>query len=459
MIETNIVRGLAVIIILNTLIAGASYYTIRQSQELRDWESHTQEVLINLEETLSSFSEMHAVFRGYVLFNEPGLLTSFFESKKNLLKKIQELETLTLDNPRQQEQLRIISPLVFEKTSSFETLIMDKKHRSVASYIGPFRSTQGIILTRKIQSLFSEMKKEEIRLLTIRKADSERNLFVAAILIFLGILLNLTFIILQYILIYKESQRRQIAEEEVELSNKNLKEYSGQLERSNKDLESFSYSVSHDLRAPIRGISGFSKILMEDFGKNLDEEGQRILNIIIKNSENMGQLIDDLLEFSRLGRREIAFTNVNMQQVMERVLEEVKDCYPGIKIETRIGELPSIKADSALLKQMLFNLISNAFKYSKDKEHPKVDIDSYQNNGEVTYFIKDNGAGFDMRYQHKLFNIFQRLHHSEQFEGTGVGLAIVKRVIEKHNGKVWAEGKVNEGACFYFTLGVQENNA
>lgn len=223
-------------------------------------------------------------------------------------------------------------------------------------------------------------------------------------------------------------------------------------------MEAFSYSVSHDLRSPIRGILGFSKILLEDYGTELGEESRRIVNIIIQSSENMGELIDDLLEYSRLGRREPIFSIVNMKTMVEKILEEVTNYYPDIKMETIVGDLPPTKGDTGLLKQLLFNLISNSFKYSRKKENPKIEIGSYQNDGKTVFFVKDNGAGFDMKYQHKLFNIFQRLHHADQFEGTGVGLAIVKRVIERHNGKVWGDSKLNEGACFYFTLGVDDSH-
>lgn len=426
---------------------------------MRNWESHTQQVIIRLEETLSAFSELHSVFRGYILFNDVRQFSAFFENKKTLLEKIGELNAITSDNPGQQKRLAELGSMIEKKIFYLEKQIEGKKFRPVESYTQAFRSPQGIELTGKIRSIIYEIKEEEIRLLKIRQKSFEHNVWISNLLIFSGIALNLSFIAIQYILIYRESKRRLKAEEEAKLSNRNLKEYSEQLERSNKDLESFSYSVSHDLRAPIRGISGFSKILMEDFGADLQEEGRRILNIITKNSENMGQLIDDLLEYSRLGRRDVAFNSVDMRQMVQKVLDEVKDYYPEREVKTVVGDLPGAKGDSALLKQLLFNLVSNSYKYSKDKEYPVIEVSSYRTDDEQTvFYVRDNGAGFDMKYQHKLFNIFQRLHHAEQFEGTGVGLAIVKRVVEKHNGTVWGEGKPGEGACFYFTLGADKQD-
>lgn len=457
-IEKNIVLGLSVIVALNAIIAGASFYGLRQSAELKEWETHTQEVLLSLEETRSSFSEIHSLVRGYILSTDPNVLKNYYITRNEMYEKLDRVDDLIQDNPEQRQRLWKIRPMIDEKILYLEQQIGKRQLKTIHTYVMPFGSPQGIPLTEKIKEAFREMKEKEIALLEFRKMKSEQNLTIASTFVFSGIVLNLSIIILQNWLIYRESKRRKTAEDVAEESNKNLKIHSEQLERSNKDLEAFSYSVSHDLRAPIRGISGFSKILMEDHGNDLGEEGRRILNIITQNSENMGQLIDDLLEYSRLGRKEIAFSVVNMKSMAEKIFEEVTNYYPEAKMETIVGDLPHTKADSGLLKQLLFNLVSNAFKYSNKKEFPKVEIGSYQNDGETVFFVKDNGAGFDMKYQHKLFNIFQRLHHADQFEGTGVGLAIVKRVVEKHDGKVWGEGKPNEGACFYFTLGVHENH-
>lgn len=224
------------------------------------------------------------------------------------------------------------------------------------------------------------------------------------------------------------------------------------LKAANKELESFSYSVSHDLRAPLRGINGYSQILYEDYGKLLDEEGLRIIKRIMANAQKMGQLIDDLLTFSRLGRKELAKTEVSMQDTASAVIDEIKKEQPERNIEFRIDGLPLIKADNTAIRQVWVNLISNAVKYSRRKEKAVIEIGSEERDEAVVYHIYDNGAGFDMRYANKLFGVFQRLHSEDEFEGTGVGLAIVQRIISKHGGNIWAESKVNEGAKFYFSL-------
>ncbi|MBT1687634.1 ATP-binding protein [Dawidia soli] len=225
------------------------------------------------------------------------------------------------------------------------------------------------------------------------------------------------------------------------------------LATANKELEAFSYSVSHDLRAPLRSINGYSGILMEDYGHLLDEEGIQALKSIMRNGMRMGQLIDDLLAFSRLGKQHVAKFNLNMTALAKAVYDDLKEQY-GNKSEILINPLPEIKGDSSMLRQVMQNLISNALKYSMKRDKPVVEIGAYRENGGNVYYVKDNGVGFNMQYYDKLFGVFQRLHNVTDFEGTGVGLALVHRIITKHDGRIWAEGKENEGATFYFSLPV-----
>ena len=224
-----------------------------------------------------------------------------------------------------------------------------------------------------------------------------------------------------------------------------------ELKNINDELESFSYSVSHDLRAPLRAISGYAAILNEDYGSNLDDNGKRMIEAISNNASNMGRLIDELLNFSRLGRKELEKSKIEMTKLAEGVMTDInRSINHNAKIE--IGNLHQVKADYNLLHQVMFNLISNAIKYSSKKADPVVEISSEEKNGEIIFSVKDNGCGFKMEYADKLFGVFQRLHSDEDFEGTGVGLAIVQRIIVRHGGRVWADAKINEGATFYFSL-------
>jgi signal transduction histidine kinase len=231
-----------------------------------------------------------------------------------------------------------------------------------------------------------------------------------------------------------------------------LDERSTQLEAANKELEAFSYSVSHDLRAPLRGIAGFSRILLDDYADKLDADGKKYLRFLQSDAHKMGRLIDDLLALSRMGRREMNFGPFNMDSLAEAVFAELQPREPDRKIQVDIKPMPAAYGDRAMIRQVMVNLLSNAIKFTKQKETAVIEVSGRTAGKEQVYCVRDNGDGFDMTYVHKLFGVFQRLHTDEEFEGTGVGLAIVHRIIQRHGGRVWAEGKVGEGAIFCFTL-------
>ncbi|HYU91783.1 MAG TPA: ATP-binding protein [Gemmatimonadales bacterium] len=240
--------------------------------------------------------------------------------------------------------------------------------------------------------------------------------------------------------------------QEVAEANRHLAQLAAQLENANQELESFSYSVSHDLRAPLRVIDGFSLALLEDYGTSLPREGQDLLARVRQQAQRMAQLIEDLLEFSRLGRKPLDVTSVDLAALVQAVVQELQQANADRTVAVTVAPLPPAMGDRALLRQVLTNLIGNAFKFTRQRPDAQVEIGFRDDNGERVYYVRDNGAGFDMQYASKLFGVFQRLHPAADFEGTGVGLALVQRIIHRHGGRVWGEGQVNEGATFQFTL-------
>lgn len=249
---------------------------------------------------------------------------------------------------------------------------------------------------------------------------------------------------------------QKLAEIEIKKLNEELEhkviQRTVELEAAVKELDSFTYSVSHDLRAPLRGVNGYASMLVEDYGPQLDDEGRRIIDAIRASATKMGTLIDELLSFSQLGRKEIKRNTVEMNALVKVVTMEIDRSIPH-NATIHIGSLHAVQADYGLLHQVMFNLIANAVKYSSKKSNPVVEIASEQRANELVFSVKDNGSGFDMKYAGKLFGVFQRLHSQEEFPGSGVGLAIVQRIVTRHGGRVWAEAEVDEGATFYFTLG------
>jgi len=252
---------------------------------------------------------------------------------------------------------------------------------------------------------------------------------------------------------YQENLEKLVA-----MRTHDLAAINAQLEAANKELEAFSYSVSHDLRTPLRAIDGYANILLEDYADKLDPEGKRIAGIIRDGAQKMGNLINDILAFSRVGRQELVGTNINMCELVDQALVELKPALEGRSITLDVRPLPPADGDAAMLRCVWINLLDNAIKFTKSRASATIEVGAKLEAAETAYYVKDNGIGFDMKYVSKLFGVFQRLQSQGDYPGTGIGLAIVKRIIVRHQGRVWAQGALNEGACFSFTLPRKDKN-
>jgi len=254
------------------------------------------------------------------------------------------------------------------------------------------------------------------------------------------------------LLAIEDITERKKAEDEIKKLNEDLKHRAFELEAAYKELETFSYSISHDLRTPLVVIGGFSRVLLEKYSNHLDAKGQRFLGIIHSSADKMLQLIDDLLTFSRSEHQQMKPSDIDMGELAKAVFEELRSIIPEQTLQLDIKTLPPAQGDQSMIRQVFVNLLSNAIKFTRPKGAGVIQIGCMVKENQNIYCVKDNGVGFDMRYVDELFGVFQRRHNVDEFEGTGIGLAIVQRIIQRHGGQVWAEGEVNKGATFYFTL-------
>jgi two-component system sensor histidine kinase/response regulator len=243
---------------------------------------------------------------------------------------------------------------------------------------------------------------------------------------------------------------RQLRVENSELQQR-LQQNAGELQKANQEFESFAHSVSHDLRAPLRAIGGFSNILLKDFAPKIPDEARRLLNIVVSSGTQLSHMIDGLLEFSRLGRQPLSMHPTDLNNSVKQILNELHSEHKQ-RVELKLGDLPPCLGDPALLKQIFTNLLSNAFKFTTQAQHPVIEIGSRPGDREHIYFVRDNGIGFDMQYAERLFGVFVRLHSEREFLGDGLGLATAQRIIQRHGGRIWAEAEPNKGATFFFTL-------
>jgi signal transduction histidine kinase len=383
--------------------------------------------------------------RGYLISDNRSHVVLYRNAAAPIVPAIADLQNLTADNPVQRRALAAVAPLIEQKIESLDRAIRLHSDGDREAALAIVNSQNGIDQMEEINSIIDGMMRQEETLLAIRlseAAGSSRLLLVTS-LVGTALLIGLAIISITAI--------RRTAGEALLDSEKRADD----LQAAVNELDAFSYSVSHDLRAPLRAIDGFCRILLKHHSATLAREAGEYLQSVRDSAIQMGQLIDDLLAFSRLSRKPLNKTQVATAAVVAQVIQDVQKQARERRVEFCVGDLPSVLGDASLLKQVFTNLIGNAFKYTRLRADARVEVGSRDVDGERVFFIRDNGAGFDMRYADKLFGVFQRLHRADEFEGTGVGLAIVQRIIQRHGGRVWADAAIDQGATFSLTMGAR----
>lgn len=419
------------------VLTSLGYFSFINSKEFAETSamvSHTNEVLFHLEQSQSVAFEMETLILKYIISGDTSFLSQYVKQAMLGSDHIKKIDTLTVDNKEQQINLDTLRALGRRKVN-YNKLVIQQRKISAEAAQNMIPSPRNAVMQSAITATLERMKKTESDLMSSRIEQAEKsqqkfNGTLSFLLIFVMLLLCLVLFTLN-----KNLYARTLAETRTQ--------------QVNKELEAFTYSVSHDLRAPLRSIDGYARVLYEDYGDKLDADAHKVLTVIMNNAKKMGRLIDDLLEFSRIGRKEVSRSLVDMHSLVENIVKEFPEHIQGT---ITISELHTVRGDFNMLQQVWINLINNAIKYSSKNQKAVIEIRSVRENHSIVYQISDNGVGFDMKYIHKLFGVFQRLHKSVDFEGTGVGLALVQRIIQKHDGRVWAEAAVDKGATFYFSL-------
>ncbi len=438
--------GLAVAISLLLALGAYSFHNLGQQSEAADWVTHTYQVISSLEGIFSSVQDTESAQRAFMISGNETYLEPCNNAMRALPAQLDFVGHLTRDNPRQQALLSKLRRDIDARVSMVRTRIDQRRQLGINALDPKILTGSGVRLMDAVRADIDAMTGAEKALLLERRAVLGRARTRSTVLQSLVGAISLALLTAVFVGLAKQMARAHRAEKETEKSNVLLRD-------ANNELRAFSYSVAHDLRAPLRAINGFAQIIEEDCQGQLDEPGRRAVGRITANSAKMSTLIDALLELSRVSMQTVRQDKVEMNELVRGAYQELLEMQKGRVIECEIAPLPPASGDPSLLRQVWLNLIGNALKFTRDREHVRIEIGGNVAGPEfATYFIRDNGAGFDMRYADKLFGAFQRLHLPADFEGTGIGLALVQRIIQRHGGTIWAEGEENQGARFAFTL-------
>jgi signal transduction histidine kinase len=434
-----------------------SFQSTVRTEKDRGWVTHTHLVLEKLQKILLDATQAETAQRGYILTGNELYLAPYRVGATHLRQDILDLRNLTSDNPKQQRQIDVLEPLIAARLAGLAERLEIRRQSGLIAGATAVTTGNGEELMKEIRQRIGEMQQNEDVLLSQRLEKAAVGDQKVKATVLLGNVVAILFLVVAGEVIHREGARRRLAEAELNVANRILERRTLDLLDANSEMESFSYSVAHDLRAPLRQIAGYSTVLLQDYGPRLDGEARRYLEKVDDGARKMGRLVDDLLSLSKIGRQELSLQATSLDKVLRQVVNELAPEWREREVEWQIGELFTADCDPGLMKQVFVNLLSNAVKYTGRKEHAVIQVGQISQDKQRVIFIRDNGAGFEMQYVSKLFGVFQRLHKARDFEGTGVGLAIVQRIIRKHGGRIWAEAKLGEGATFFFTLGLSDN--
>lgn len=450
-IEQRILFGFSLVFIGILVISAISYRNLRVLLENSGRDTRSYELIQVLRDVDVATDEAGKHLRRYLVTGEPIYLGNYREvvkQKTTLVTYVKDLARGSVDQEERADQLSRTMERQLEAQAAAIAKLAEGGVKAVKKTAIDGPAKQEIAEIHRIVAAMDQHERETLRLRVMQSAaETEKTITLLAA----GALLQLILLAAVYYLIRHDiTQRRRVAAE--------LKRHGALLEAANKELESFSYSVSHDLRAPLRHIDGYAALLRKAMADSLNEKAARYLDTISASAKQMGQLIDDLLVFSRMGRQEMFRTTVDLAQLVSTVRDDLRLDLHGRTISWRIGALPSVPGDPAMLRQVFMNLIANAVKFTSTRPTAEIAIGvDRRTPTEVVIFVRDNGVGFDMRYASKLFGVFQRLHRADEFEGTGIGLANVRRIVHRHGGRAWAEGAPDQGATFYVALPTEGN--
>lgn len=445
-IEQRILFGFSLVFIGILLICGISYRNIRVllDHSVRDTSSYELIQVLRDVDVATDEAEKH--LRRYLVTGETTYLDNYREVVKHTITLLTAIKNFAGGSVDQEERVERLSQAMdrqFAAQAAAITKLAEGGIKAVKKTALDGPAKQEIAEIHRIVAAMDRHERETLRL-RVRESAAETRKTIA--LLAAGALLQLVLLASVYYLIRHDlTERRRVAAE--------LERHSALLEAANKELESFSYSVSHDLRAPLRHIDGYAALLRKAMADSMNEKAARYLDTISSSVKRMGRLIDDLLVFSKMGRQEMFHTTVDLAQLVSTVRDDLRPDLHGREISWTIGALPSVPGDPAMLRQVFMNLIANAVKFTRTRSVAEIAIGVDRlTPTEAVIFVRDNGVGFDMRYASKLFGVFQRLHQADEFEGTGIGLANVRRIVHRHGGRTWAEGAPDRGATFYVAL-------